>query len=83
MLGEEAVDHPSHVRGQETLLVEDHVFPLLEGGDDAGVGRGPADAELLQGLDQAGLGEAWRRFGEVLLRADAQQGQLLALFQGR
>ena len=38
VLGEEAVDHPSHVRGQETLLVEDHVFPLLEGGDDAGVG---------------------------------------------
>ena len=83
VLGEEAVDHPPDVGGQEALLVEEHVFPFLEGGDDAGVGRGPADAELFQGLDQAGLGKARWRLGEVLFRADAQQVQLLALDQGR
>ena len=42
---------------------------------DRGVGRGPADAELLHALDQRGFRVARRRLGEVLGRGDRALGQ--------
>ncbi len=45
---------------------------------DRRVGAGPADAVLLQRLDQRGLGVARRRLGEVLLRQQRQQVEQLA-----
>ena len=48
-----------------------HVLALLDGAQDGGVGRRPADAALLQLLHQRSLVETRRRFGEVLLRLEA------------
>jgi hypothetical protein len=69
VLGEEGVDDAADVRGHEAPAVHLHVLAVLQRGDDAGVGGGPSDAVLLQGLDQARLGVARRRLGEVLLGA--------------
>ncbi len=55
-----------------------HILPLLNGADDGGVGRRPADAALFQLLHQRRFVEAWRRFGEVLLRLQFFQRELLA-----
>ena len=43
-----------------------------------GIGRGPADAEFFQLLDQARFGIARRRFGEMLLLAHVDEAQRLA-----
>ncbi len=81
VLGQEPVDDAAHIRGVETFLFQFHVFPPLQGGDDAGVGGGAADAVFFQGLDQGGLGVARRRLGEVLLRADGLKVHQLAFLQ--
>ena len=67
VVGEEGDDQPALVLGVEAVLVLADVVALLDGRDDRGVGRGPADAELLHALDQRRLGVARRRLGEVLL----------------
>ena len=83
MLGQKAVDDPAHVGGLKATLVQYHVFPGQQGGNDGGIGGGPTDTILLQGLDQAGLAIAGGRLGKVLLRADGQQIHPLPLLQGR
>ena len=67
---QEGGDDAAAVLRHEALAVDLHVVPALQHLDDAGVGRGPADAELLELLDQAGLGIARRRLGEMLLGDD-------------
>ncbi len=54
------------VFGMQPLLVEPDIAAVFEHLQDRGVGRGPADAEFFHALDQRGLGEPRRRFGEVL-----------------
>ena len=50
-----------------------HVAAIVDDrAQDRRVGRRPADPELLEHLDQRGLGEARRRLGEVLLRDRAR-----------
>jgi len=71
-------DQPAAVLRDEALALQADVLAVLQHRDDAGVGGRPADAELLQALDQARLGEAGRRLGEVLLRGDAEPVQRLA-----
>ena len=73
IVGQELVDHAADVGREEALLVQLDVLAVLQRRDDGGVGRGPADAVFLQRLDQAGLGVARRRLGEVLLGADLVQ----------
>ena len=68
LLDQEGVDQPALVLGHEALLLQPDVGPVLQDRDDAGVGAGPADAQLLQPLDQARLAVARRRLGEVLER---------------
>ena len=53
--------------GREPPAVALDVVARGDGADDGGVGAGPADALLLERLDQRGLGVARRRLGEVLL----------------
>ena len=67
---QEGGDDAAAILGHEALAVDLHVVAALQHLDDAGVGRGPADAELLELLHQAGLGIARRRLGEMLLRQD-------------
>ena len=77
--GQERGDQAPAVLGDEAALVEAHVIAVLQHRKDAGVGRGAADAVLLQALDQAGLGIARRRLGEMLFRHDGGARHGLAL----
>ena len=67
---QEGGDQASAILRVEPLLVEPHIVALLQHREDAGVGRGPADAEFLEPLDQGRLGEARRRLGEMLVGPD-------------
>src|SRR5690606_33921257 len=51
--GEERGHEPAAVLGNEALLLEPHVFAILQHLKDRGVSRGPADSELLELLDEA------------------------------
>jgi len=62
----------------ETAAFQRHVLPVLQGLDDAGVGRWPADAIFFQRLDQAGFGKTRRRLGEMLIGVDALQRDAVA-----
>ncbi len=57
----------------EPALLHDHVAAVDDRGDRRRVRRRPADAVLLERLDQARLGVARRRLGEVLLRVDGSR----------
>jgi len=78
---EERRDQPALVLGIEPLLVEPDIFPVAQNVERGGIGRGPADAELLHLLDQARFGIAGRRLGEMLLRLDLAAFELVALGQ--
>ena len=77
--GEEAFQerrqHAALVLGDKPLLVDAHIAAILEHLQDRGIGRGPADAELLHALDQRGFRIARRRLGEVLGGVDLALGQ--------
>jgi hypothetical protein len=66
---EEGGDQPALVLRHEALLLHPHIFAVAQHAEDRGVGRGPADAELLHPFHQRGLGEARRRLGEMLVGA--------------
>src|SRR6266567_1779691 len=72
---QDVVDHHADVLGEEPLVVQPHVTAVQQHRDDRGVGRGPADAVLLQRLHQGSLRVAGGRLGEVLLRQELQQPQ--------
>ena len=80
--GEEAFEergqHPPLVLGHQPLLLDAHVAAVLEYLQDRGVGRGPADAELLHALDQRGFRVARRRLGEMLAGVDLALGEALS-----
>src|SRR5579863_8842737 len=66
--GEESGHQPATVLRYEAALVEPHVIAILQNLNDRGIGRGPADAEFLELLDQACFAVARRRLGEMLTR---------------
>ena len=72
-------DQPAAVLGDEAPLLQPDILAVLQHRQDRGIGGGPADAQLLHLLHQAGLGEARRRLGEVLLRRHLAQAQRIAL----
>src|SRR5690554_400798 len=76
-------DDIAELLGVEATVLQLDVAAILDGGDDRGVGGGAADAALLQLLDQARLGVAGRRLGEVLLGVQGGQGHGRALGQIR
>ena len=69
-------------RVEAPLLLLD-VAAVLDRRQDRRVGRRPADALLLQLLDQRRLGEPRRRLREVLLGPDLEQLDRLALLERR
>ena len=73
VIGQEAADDLADVGGREAAILDLDVFAIAQRRDDRSIGRGAADAVFLQRLDQRGLGEARRRFGEVLLRVTVAQ----------
>ena len=77
----QAGDHLPQGSGAEVPALLHHVLPVQDGGDGGGVGGGAADALLLQGLDQRGLGVAAGGLGEVLVGLEGLQLQGLPLLQ--
>ena len=75
-VAEVALEQPDHGEGGEARhqrgALLPHVAPVEDGGDHAGVGRRPADAQLLHGLHQRRLGVAGRRLGGVRARLEAR-----------
>ncbi|VTR68200.1 hypothetical protein DESC_70040 [Desulfosarcina cetonica] len=72
---EQIVDDEAQLRGVKVALEQFHVSLVPDRGKNRGIGAGPADAVLLQFLDQRGFGKARRRLGEMLFGLDAQAGQ--------
>ena len=66
----------------EVLPLLADIAPVQDGGDRGGVGRGPADALLLHGPDEGGVGIVGGGQGEVLVPAEGLQRQDLALAHG-
>ena len=77
------LDQLAELGREEPPLVDLHVFAGAQGRDDGAVGRRPADAEPLELLHQAGLGEPGRRLGEVLGRRDLPDLDRIALGERR
>jgi len=48
IIGQELVHHATDIGRDEAFLVHLHVFAVLQGGDDRGIGGRPADAVLFQ-----------------------------------
>ena len=69
-------------RHQRVALL-DHVLALLDGLDDRGVGRRPADAAGLELLDQRRLGVARRRLRGVVARLEAPRLELVVARDAR
>ena len=66
---QERGDQPAAILRDEAPLLQPDIFAVLQHRQDGGVGGGPADAQFLHLLDQARLGIARRRLGEVLVAA--------------
>src|SRR5690606_8643625 len=85
--GEEALEkgcqEAARILCKETILFGADVSPVLQDLDRRGVSRGPADAELLEPLDQARFGKARRRLREVLVGSDAELRRRIALAHDR
>ena len=77
----QARDHLAQRRRVEVLAVLDHILPVHNGGDGGGIGRGAANALLLQRPDEGGLGVARGGLGKLLLRPLGGLHQRLALLQ--
>ena len=67
---EKGRDQAPLVLRHQALLIHPDIFALAEHVKRGGIGRGPADAELLHLFDECRLAVAGRRLGEMLLRLD-------------
>ena len=70
VVGQEDRHQPAAILGLEAALFQTHIVAVPQDLQDRGVGRGPADTEFFHLLDQACLGVARRRLGEVPVRRD-------------
>src|SRR3546814_7802552 len=76
---QEGGDEASPILRFEAPFLQPYVAAVLQYPQDAGVGRGPADAEFLHLLDQARLGVARRRLREMLFGRNVLERDALAL----
>ena len=82
-LRQEAVDDAADVGRDESPVLHLDVLAIAQRRDDRGVGRRPADAELLERFDERRFGVARRRLREVLRALHVLQAQPVALGDGR
>ena len=80
---QERDDEAALVLGNEALLLDPHIFAVAQDLQHRRIGGWAADAELFHALDEARLGEARRRLGEMLGRDDAAALERVALAHGR
>ena len=76
-------DDPAQIGDVEVLALLHHILTVQNGGHRGGIGRRTADALLLHGPDQRGVGIVGRRLGEVLVPAKALEVQRLPFRQRR
>ncbi len=85
-VAEVALEQTHHGEGgerrHEGRALLPHVSPVLDGPQDAGVGRRPSDAELLERLHQRRLGVAGGRLGGVRAGLEVMGRQRVAFGQG-
>ncbi len=79
MVFQQADDGERDETGDQRAALFPHVTAVLDRPDDRCVGGRSPDAEFLEGLDQARLGEARRRVGGVPARVQLAGGQAVAL----
>ena len=82
-LHHQAVDYLTQGCGRQALILLDDVLPVLNGGNDGGVGGRTAHPLLLHGTNQGGLGIPGRGLGEMLVLHGVYPLQRLALGQIR
>ena len=80
VLLEQPHDRERQPAGHEGIAASEHISAVLDDRDGGRIGRGPPDAELLELLDQARLGEARRRSGGVTIGFGIDHRQGLPLF---
>ena len=68
----------AHFLGVKPAVLEFDVAPILNGGDDGGVGRGAANTALFQFAYEARLTVTCRRLGEMLFGIKLGHGQTVA-----
>ena len=83
VLDEHVGDDAGHDLGPQAAILDLDVAALDDRRDRGGVRGGPADAVLLEGLDERRLREARRRLGEVLVALDVLDPGPLALGEVR
>src|SRR5262245_55788102 len=83
MLDQQVGHQEAQLRGMEPAIALLDVLARLDRGDDGRVGRGPADAVLLELLHQARFAEAGRRLGKVLVGVELLERERVALCEGR
>ena len=76
---EEGCHQPALVLGEQTVAFLTNVFAVLNGGDNAGIGRRAPDSQLFHALDQCRFSVAGGRLGKVLLWRDRAFVHLVAL----
>ena len=76
---EECGDQTALVLGEQAVAFLADVFAVLNGGDNAGVGRRAPDTKLFHPFDQCRFGIAGGRLGEVLLWRDSALVHFVAL----
>ena len=76
---EEGGQQPPALFGEEAVFLHPHISTVAQRLDRAGIGRGAADAEFFEPLDQARLGKARRRLGKVLVGIDPALERAVAL----
>ncbi len=76
-------DDAALVLGNEAAAVHAHIVAVAQHRKDRGIGRGPADAEFFQPLDEARFAVARRRLGEMLLRLHLVDGEGIVLLHLR
>ncbi len=79
---EEGRDEAPLVLGDETLLLQLHIFAVPQHREHGGIGGRPADAELFHTLHERGFRIARRRLGEMLGGDDVAARQRLARAHG-
>ncbi len=83
VLRQEAIDDLADVGRNEPAAFHLDVFAVAQRRDDRGIGRGPADAVLLERLDERRLGVPRRRLREMLLALQLDERKLVAFLERR
>ena len=76
--GQETGHQATAIFGKKAAFVQFDVVAILQHGNNGGIGRWTANAQLFQIFHKACFGKTWGRLSEVLLGTDVLQAEGLA-----